>query len=272
MQTTLVASATQLPDTPGGLGLVSQVDALLAPLLDRQFNSFDIIMRDAQRRLGRWLDATIGLLEPGSGTVVLTSPYRLHAVYGRTAGDAVQILEDFKALQPLWWYSSVGVALGDQISGQNDLPYIAWVVFSEDPNAGQNWIGAGGSLPANVALLDAEQTFTAGQRGLQVALVDAANIAIDFDDGNNFKVTLTDNRILSNPTSTVGSPTGQSGIIIVQQDATGSRLLAYGTRWVFTDGVAPILSTAPNAVDVLAYYSIDGTDQIVITMSARNVL
>ncbi|WP_262265491.1 hypothetical protein [Microvirga yunnanensis] len=83
-----------------------------------------------------------------------------------------------------------------------------------------------------------------------VALADGATITPDFAAGRAFKVTLAGNRTLANPT---GQAAGQSGIIVVRQDATGSRTLSYGSNWKFSGG-APTLSASPNAIDVIAYY------------------
>ena len=104
---------------------------------------------------------------------------------------------------------------------------------------------------ANVAVTNTAQSFTAAQRGTVVALTDDATITPDFAAGNNFSVTLAGNRTLANPTNLVA---GQSGTIVVTQDATGSRTLAYGSAWKFPGGTAPTLTTAANAVDVIAYY------------------
>jgi hypothetical protein len=73
-----------------------------------------------------------------------------------------------------------------------------------------------------------------------VSLTDAANIAVDFNTGQNFALTLTDNRTLDNPTNCVP---GQVGSIFIVQDGTGSRTLAYGSSWDFAGGTAPVLST-----------------------------
>ena len=101
------------------------------------------------------------------------------------------------------------------------------------------------------AELAAAQSFTAAQRGAVVALTDGATITADFALANNFSVTLGGNRTLGNPTNVV---VGQSGIIKITQDATGSRTLAYGSSWDFAGGTAPTLTTTANAVDILAYY------------------
>lgn len=82
------------------------------------------------------------------------------------------------------------------------------------------------------------------------ALTDASTIAVDMSVGNNFSVTLGGNRTLGNPTNLTA---GQSGIIFITQDGTGSRTLAYSSYWDFPSQTAPTLTTTANAVDVLVY-------------------
>ena len=83
-----------------------------------------------------------------------------------------------------------------------------------------------------------------------VALTDAATIAVDFDTGQNFTVTLGANRALGNPTNVTA---GQTGSIFVTQDGTGSRTLSYGTSWEFPAATAPTLTTTAAAVDRIDY-------------------
>lgn len=103
----------------------------------------------------------------------------------------------------------------------------------------------------DTAKTDVTQTFTKAQRGGVVALTDGATITPDFSAGNNFSVTLGGNRTLANPTNIAA---GQSGAITITQDGTGSRTLAYGSYFKFSNGSAPVLTTTANAVDVLVYY------------------
>ena len=103
---------------------------------------------------------------------------------------------------------------------------------------------------ADTAKTDIAQSFTAAQRGEITTLTDAATIAVDFADSNNFTVTLGGNRTLGNPTNQVA---GQSGSLFVVQDGTGSRTLAYSSDWEFAGGTAPTLSTAASAVDRIDY-------------------
>lgn len=103
---------------------------------------------------------------------------------------------------------------------------------------------------ANTAFTNTAQTFSAGQRGAITALTDGATITPDFSASNNFSVTLGGNRTMANPTNIVA---GQSGSIFITQDATGSRTLAWGSYWKFSNGTAPTLSTTANAVDRVDY-------------------
>jgi hypothetical protein len=109
------------------------------------------------------------------------------------------------------------------------------------------------TIPAatgTVVLTAEANTFTAGQRGEITTLTDAANIATNLADSNNFTVTLGGNRTLDNPTNIVA---GQSGSIFIVQDGTGSRTLAFGSYWDFAGGTAPTLTTTASAVDRIDY-------------------
>ncbi len=115
--------------------------------------------------------------------------------------------------------------------------------------------GAGTASGARSALgaagLTDVNSFTVAQRGAVTALTDGATITPDFAAANNFSLTIGGNRTLANPTNLTA---GQSGVIVITQDGTGSRTLAYGSYFKFASGVAPTLTTTAAAVDVLAYY------------------
>ena len=85
-------------------------------------------------------------------------------------------------------------------------------------------------------------------------LTDAASISWDLDN-QVAQVTLAGNRTLANPTN---QNAGATYILIVKQDATGTRTLNYGTDYKFPAGVTPVLSTGSNDVDILTFVS-DGT-------------
>lgn len=104
---------------------------------------------------------------------------------------------------------------------------------------------------ANTAKTNVAQSFSAAQRGTVSALTDGTTITPNFAVANNFSVTLGGNRTLANPSNLTA---GQSGVIVITQDGTGSRTLAFGSYWKFANGTAPTLTTTASAVDVLAYY------------------
>lgn len=84
-----------------------------------------------------------------------------------------------------------------------------------------------------------------------VALTDAATIAVDASKGNYFRVTLGGNRTLGNPTNPAD---GQKIIFEIIQDGTGSRTLAYDTKYAFsTDVPSPTLTTTLNKRDMLGF-------------------
>ena len=109
-----------------------------------------------------------------------------------------------------------------------------------------------GKTAVGDAVLANDQNWTGAQRGAVTALTDGATIAVDFNDSNNYSVTLAGNRTLGQPTNQV---VGQSGSIFITQDGTGSRTLAYHADWKWAggSGSAPTLSTAAASVDRIDY-------------------
>ena len=85
-------------------------------------------------------------------------------------------------------------------------------------------------------------------------LTDTSNsgsITLDFDTYQNFVLTATGNITLANPST---ESVGQSGIIVLIQDGTGSRTLSLGTDYETAGGAGLTISTAANAVDVIPYF------------------
>lgn len=84
-----------------------------------------------------------------------------------------------------------------------------------------------------------------------VTLTDGANIAVDASTSNHFRVTLAGNRTLDNPTN---PSDGQMIMFEIIQDGTGSRTLAYGSKYAFsTDIPSPTLTTTASKRDFLGF-------------------
>ncbi len=122
--------------------------------------------------------------------------------------------------------------------------------------------GGGGSVLTDTSLigdgqlgdelginLEHANTWIASQNVAAVALTDAANIATNAALGNVFTVTLGGNRTLDNPTNPVA---GGIYTWVITQDGTGSRTLAYGAAFKWPAGIAPTLSVAIGAVDMIS--------------------
>ena len=111
------------------------------------------------------------------------------------------------------------------------------------------------AFDADNAVTDVVQTFTAGQRGEITPITFAATMTPNFNDSNNFSVTLTGNARIANPSNQAA---GQSGSIFITQDGTGNHTLSWGdsggtSAWYWVGGTAPTLSTAANAKDRIDY-------------------
>ena len=97
---------------------------------------------------------------------------------------------------------------------------------------------------------------TKGTFGEISAVSYASTITLDFRTANNFSTTLTGNVTFANPSNISA---GQSGVIFITQDGTGSRTAAFGSYWDFSEGTAPTLSTGANAVDMIAWIARSST-------------
>lgn len=115
-------------------------------------------------------------------------------------------------------------------------------------NGGNVFINTG--APTGTGVHGTISTFGAA-RNSPLTLTYAATVTPDFSTSNFFKLALTGNVILANPTNLEA---GQQGIIEITQDATGSRTISFGAFWKFEAGIPVVLSTAPNAIDLLSYY------------------
>lgn len=123
-------------------------------------------------------------------------------------------------------------------------------------------IGERNAPSTGVALLAQANVFTKAQTVTPVALTDAASIATDASLSNTFTVTLGGNRTLANPTNMT------NGCIYnwrVKQDGTGSRTLAYGSKFKWPGGTAPTLTTTASATDFISGQYFSDTDTILCT-------
>ena len=132
-----------------------------------------------------------------------------------------------------------------------------------DDSADDLVIGLGsalGTTPA-ISITEALKTsFGGGVVGKTQTANATGNVTLDFDAHSNFILTFTGNVTLDNPST---ESVGQSGIIVIIQDGTGSRTIATGTDFEWPAGTEPAISTSANSVDILPYF-VDASNSILL--------
>ena len=133
-----------------------------------------------------------------------------------------------------------------------------------DDSADDLVIGKGSALGTTPAIsIDENLKTTFGGGAVGATFVDATNtgnITLDYNLYQNFVLTFTGNVVLVNPTT---ESVGQSGVIVVIQDGTGSRTIAGGTQYEWPGGAIGTISTAANSVDIIPYF-VDAADSILL--------
>lgn len=147
----------------------------------------------------------------------------------------------------------VGSVGGAHING-NGFVIASGTTLSYLTGTSSQFVKANGTLDSNTyltsaSLLSSGNTWTGPQRGAFTTLSYSATTTIDLSTGNNFRIQLTGN-VTFNFSNIVA---GQSGVINVWQDSTGSRTAAWQWMCVFANGTAPTLSTGKFQLDQLTY-------------------
>ena len=100
-------------------------------------------------------------------------------------------------------------------------------------------------------------TYKGAQAGYVTTITNAGGdgygtqtITLNLANSNIFNITLANNCTLGSPSNMT---VGQGGSIIVTQDGTGSRTLAFSDYWEFPSGTAPTLTTTASGQDRLDY-------------------
>jgi hypothetical protein len=155
------------------------------------------------------------------------------------------------------WGGSGGVARGS--SG----------VTSFNTRTGAVTLASGDVSGVGGALLSGNNAWTAGQAvtpttgGTQSP---AGTFTPDFSLSNSVTLTFgAGNLTIANPT---GVKAGQSYVIALTQDATGSRTVTWGTNYKWAGGTAPTLSTAASAKDIISCWA-DTTTTINCTLAVK---
>jgi hypothetical protein len=109
----------------------------------------------------------------------------------------------------------------------------------------------------DAAYFDPNRVLTvAGEPLVPVTLTSSGgNVPIDASEGPRYEVELTEATTQLNNPSNLSD--GQEFVILIKQDATGSRALTFGTNWVSTDGITTAVDSTASAVTVLRGHAAD---------------
>ncbi len=140
------------------------------------------------------------------------------------------------------------ISAANSFTGDNTFNSIVSVVGAATFGGAATFSSAA-TFNASVTFNSAVQVSGAA-KGTIITLTDGASVIVSMAKANTFVVTLGGNRTLGFPSPI---PPGQSGMIYIYQDGTGSRTLAYTSCWRFAGGTTPTLTTDAAAVDMLTY-------------------
>jgi hypothetical protein len=99
------------------------------------------------------------------------------------------------------------------------------------------------------------QTYTKQQYFVAVEETVTTVLAWNLDNAQSHIITI-DSAVTITPTN---MESGSTYVLVIKQDATGSRLVTWDAAFLWAGGIIPTLSTAANAIDLFTFSS-DGTN------------
>ena len=112
---------------------------------------------------------------------------------------------------------------------------------------------------SNAVSTTTNNTFTKAQRVSFKTITYASSITPNFNDSNKYKVTLTGNLTIANPSNLVE---GQGGVIYLLNDSTAGHTLSWGTYFKFP--ITASHDTSPNTLNIYTY-EVYSTTVIIVT-------
>jgi hypothetical protein len=139
--------------------------------------------------------------------------------------------------------------------------------MSFDPSTGLVTLGPSKASDADVRAAAADRILTADRiesASAAVALTDAATVAVDWDAGINFSLTVTANRTIGNPIN--GQP-GTFRTILVQGDSATDRTITFGNQFL---GDVPSIADCDDAKwYLLTIFCVNASHFVVTAVVAR---
>lgn len=137
----------------------------------------------------------------------------------------------------------------------NSKANIASPTFTGTPAAPTASAGTNTTQLATTAFVQAATFITAIPADPTTTLADGATVNWNVNNGTVATLTLGGNRTMAAPTNL----SVRTFILVLIQDGTGSRTVTWNSVFKWPGGVAPVLSTAAGAKDVISMFC-DGTN------------
>lgn len=137
----------------------------------------------------------------------------------------------------------------------NSKANIASPTFTGTPTAPTATAGTNTTQLATTAFVQDATFITAVPADPTTTLTDGATVNWNMNNGTVATLTLGGNRTMAAPTNL----SVRTFILVLIQDGTGSRTVTWNSVFKWPGGVAPVLSTAAGAKDVISMFC-DGTN------------
>ncbi len=176
-----------------------------------------------------------------------------------TSGGSFYVSADGTGLGPTGALLGAGKIYNLYGYNSTSLAYVSMLSITTNNPPTLNLISTATKGGVGIATL-ATNVWTQQQGFTRVSLTDAATITWNAQTQQSAYVLLTSGvgatRVLGAPSNLVS---GFTYVLVVQQSSTGTNALTYNGVYKWPGGVAPVLSTANNAIDILTFVS-DGTN------------
>ncbi len=166
------------------------------------------------------------------------------------------LVADARLLDP-GQYESL-IVFGSTAIGDGGGGIYVWDSAASNADDGEGWLkpsATDAGDPGRWRRVDVLHSTAAAGGSTTAALTDAATVAIDLADADNFTLTINGNRLMGNPSGQVAD---RGGVFFITQGAAGGHSLAWDTNFYFSGSVPVMPSTAGARLDVPYHVLADG--------------
>lgn len=139
--TTITIAAQTVNDNVLAQGIISQINAALAPLLADDMVALNFMVGDIQRSGGPEITVSV-TYNSGAGDVI-TNPYKIQVFQAKSGAALQTLINDFLAATLVaGWAKPIRIAYAPSGTGGTTSPYFACLLYNDSAADGAlNWVG-----------------------------------------------------------------------------------------------------------------------------------